>query len=88
MITPTCSFSICPYRELHTIGYKLMFRMILYNNHHSAGTDPVFCKLRCTTQGSQPSGAAPKLKSIMALVFTGTLRVVLWKLITKQLKNW
>ena len=45
--------------------------------YHSAGTVPVFCKLRCTSQGSTPRGAAPKLKSIMALVLTGTLRLVL-----------
>ena len=45
--------------------------------YHSAGTDPVFFKFRCTTQGSTPTGAAPKLKSIMALVLTGTLRLVL-----------
>ena len=45
--------------------------------YHSEGTDPVLCRFKCTTHGSAPRGAAPKLKSIIALVFTGTLRLVL-----------
>ena len=48
-------------------------------NYHSAGTVPVFCRFRCTTHGSPFKGAAPKFKSIIARVLTGTLRLVLCK---------
>ncbi len=46
-------------------------------NDHSVVTVPVFFNIRWTTQGSQPDGAALKLKSIKVLVWTGALRLVL-----------
>lgn len=41
------------------------------HTHHSQGTVPVFSNISWTWQGSLPTGAAPKLKSKMALVCTG-----------------
>ena len=54
--------------------------------YHSVATVPVFSNMRLTTQGSLPTGAALKLKSKMALVYTGGL---LWwlKQRDKQTKN-
>ncbi len=43
------------------------------SGYHSVATVPVFSNMRFTTHGSLSSGAALKLKSIMALVYTGGL---------------
>ena len=54
--------------------------------YHSAGTVPVFCRFRWMVHGSPPMGAALKLKSMIALVYTGTRRVVLWEKSRQQVK--
>ena len=36
--------------------------------YHSVGTDPLFSSMRFTIHGSLPSGAALKLKSMIARV--------------------
>ena len=70
-----------------SILWKIWSKNVEMEAYHSVVTVPVFSNMSWIIQGSLPSGAALKLKSRIARVYTGGLRLWLKRTNQQQLRK-